>query len=71
MLYGQRRLGTVAREMVLLHEMKWRDAHRATRIECKGAFWQAFRGRSSIRPVTPARVVTVRWSAASRSRSRT
>ena len=45
MLYGQRRLGTVAREMVLLHEMKRRDALTArTRIECKGAFWQAFQG---------------------------
>lgn len=45
MLYGRRRLGTVAREMVLLHEMKRCGALTArTHIACKGAFWQAFQG---------------------------
>lgn len=45
MLYGRRRLGTVAREMVLLHEMRRFGAlDGRARIDCAGAFWQAFRG---------------------------
>ena len=43
--YGRRRLGTVAREMVLVERMlRFGAISPNTSVTCTGAFWQAFRG---------------------------